>query len=93
MDFGLFTDLLVPLFLVRKSPSVGCERHHGGKVEWVTVQLCISALSAGSQGTVESVAAASGLPLLRDSIHQSHSSHLRLTACIPQMGDRSIKLP
>lgn len=58
MDFGLFTDLLLPLLLVRKSLSVGCKRHHGGKVEWVTVQPCMSPLSAGSQGTAKSVAAA-----------------------------------
>lgn len=52
------TDLLVPLFLARKSLSVGCKRHHGGKVEWITVQPRISPLSAGSQGTVKSVAVA-----------------------------------
>ena len=58
MDFGLCTDLLVALFLVRVSLSVGCKRHHGGKVKWISVQPCISPLSAGSQGTVKSVAAA-----------------------------------
>lgn len=58
MDFGLSTDLLVALFLVRKSLSVGCKRHHGGKVERVSVQPCISPLGAGSQGTVKSEAAA-----------------------------------
>lgn len=58
MDFGPFTDLSVPLFLVRESLSVGCKRHHGGRVKWVTVQLCVSPLNAGSQVTAKSVAAA-----------------------------------
>lgn len=29
---------------------MGCGRHHGGKVKWVTGQLCIPPLSAGKVG-------------------------------------------
>lgn len=49
-DFELLTDLLIPLFLVRKRQTVGCGRHHGSKVKRVTGQLCISPLSAGKGG-------------------------------------------
>lgn len=49
-DSGLLTDLQIPLFLVKKTLFVGCGRHHGSKVKWVTGQLCISSLSAGKAG-------------------------------------------
>lgn len=49
-DSGLLTDLLIPLFLVRKTLFVGCGRYHVSKVKWVTGQLCLSSLSAGKAG-------------------------------------------
>lgn len=49
-NFGLLTDLLIALFLVRKSQSLGCRRHHSSKFKWLTGQLCTSPLRARKGG-------------------------------------------